>query len=74
MREQELSRLLTLAGPHLARKACPQTTQRTAHSLVRHCLAARVKVPLMRKGERRRFVYRLQMAVWARPFEADEPR
>jgi cation transport protein ChaC len=74
MREQELSRLLTLAGPHLARKVCQQTTQRTVQSLIQHCLAARVKVPLMRKGERRRFTHRLQLAAWARSFEVDEGR
>ncbi len=67
LREQELSRLLVLAGPHLARKPAARDLQRTAQSLMRHCMDDRVKVPLMRKGERRRFVYRLQMAEWSLP-------
>ena len=66
VREQELSRLLTLAGPHLARKSTSNDLARTTRSLMQHCLCDRVKVPLMRKGERRRFLYRLRMAEWSR--------
>ncbi len=67
VRERELARLVALAGPHLARKPIEQDLHRAAHALVPHCLAARVKVPLMRKGDRRRFVHRMQMAVWDSP-------
>ena len=65
VREQELCRLVALAGPHLARKSSAHELQRAAHALMHHCLADRVKVPLMRKGERRRFIYRLRMAEWS---------
>jgi cation transport protein ChaC len=65
LREPELCRLLALAGPHLAREAGRHALPRTAQALMRHCLEDRVKVPLMRKGERRRFVHRLQMAEWS---------
>ena len=65
IREHELSRLLALAGSHLVRKRCEIERHRCANSLMRHCLEDRVKVPLMRRGERRRFVYRLQLAAWA---------
>jgi cation transport protein ChaC len=67
VREHELSRLLVLAGPHICRKDTAHDLHRRTQALVHHCLAARVKVPLMRKGERRRFVHRIQMAEWARP-------
>lgn len=66
-RELELSRLLVLAGPHICRMDRPQDLHRRTQALVPHCLADRVKVPLMRKGERRRFLHRIQMAEWARP-------
>ena len=65
VREQELCRLVTLAGPHLARKAGERELQRAAQSLIGHCARLRVKVPLLRRGERRRFVYRLRIAEWA---------
>lgn len=65
IREHELSRLLALAGAHLSRKSCPDELHRCSGALMRHCLAKRAKVPLMRKGERRRFIYRLQMAAWS---------
>lgn len=67
MREPELERLAALSCPHLVKRDCAVTLKRTAHSLVRHCMEDRVKVPLMRKGERRRFIHRLQLAVWAGP-------
>lgn len=66
-REQELSRLLVLAGPHIAREDAAHDLHRRTQALVHHCLAGRVKVPLMRRGERRRFMHRIQMAAWARP-------
>lgn len=65
MREPELARLVAMACPHLIKRACADTLKRTAHSLMRHCREDRVKVPLMRKGERRRFIHRLQLAAWA---------
>ena len=65
IREPELARLVAMACPHLVRRECAVTLKRTAHSLVRHCMQDRVKVPLMRKGERRRFIHRLQLAAWA---------
>lgn len=67
VREQELARLVALAGPHIARKPAEQDLHRTSQSLIPHCLAARVKVPLMRKGDRRRFIHRIQMAAWSTP-------
>ena len=73
VREQELSRLMALAGPHLARARLRRTNcSAPTQALMHHCLADRVKVPLMRKGERRRFVYRLQMAEWSRARRSDE--
>ncbi len=67
VQEHELSRLMAVAGPHLARKAAGHDLHRTTRSLIPHCLAARTKVPLMRKGDRRRFIHRMQMAVWTAP-------
>jgi cation transport protein ChaC len=67
MRERELTRLLALAGPHLANKPATHDLQRTTKSLIHHCIPGRVRVPLLRKGERRRFMHRIQLAEWSRP-------
>lgn len=67
VREHELSRLMALAGPHLSRKTGHRELQRSTQALIGHCLGARIKVPLMRKGDRRRFIYRLRMAEWSLP-------
>ena len=63
--EPDLKRLMVLAGPHLARLPHGDHTARTARSLMRHCARFPCRVPLMRKGDRRRFVHRLRMAEWA---------
>ena len=73
VREQELCRLVALAGPHLGRKAEPHFVQRATQSLVGHCQRLRVKVPLMRRGERRRFMYRLRIAEWALADKPSDP-
>lgn len=65
VRQGDLSRLLALAGPHLARKSRSYDVQRASQSMIGHCLRHRVKVPLMRKGERRRFIHRQRIAEWA---------
>ncbi len=65
VKQAELSRLVALSGPHLARAAAAGNLQRATRALIGHCLAHRVKVPLMRKGERRRFIYRQRIAEWA---------
>ena len=73
MRELELSRLVAIAGPHLARKEAAHDLPRSARALMHHCIAHRVKVPLMRKGERRRFVHRIQMTEWSTPSAIGTP-
>ena len=65
VRQGDLSRLVTLAGPHLSRPVATHDVRRTAQSLIGHCARHRVPVPLMCRGERRRFIYRLQLAAWA---------
>ncbi len=65
--ESELRRLMALAGPHLTRQSSRCDLARTAHGLIGHCIRHRVKVPLMRKSERRRFLYRLRIAEWSPP-------
>jgi len=67
VRDYELCRLMALAGVHVVRKSCPEELRRTAQSLMRQCVALRVQVPLMRSGERRRFLYRLRIAEWTEP-------
>ena len=64
--ENELRRLLALAGPHLTRKLDALAEARAHRGLICHCTHLRVKVPLMRKGDRRRFLHRLRIAEWRR--------
>jgi glutathione-specific gamma-glutamylcyclotransferase len=63
--EPELHRLMALAGPHLTRRAADAGLARAAHGLIGHCVRHRVKAPLMRVGERRRFLHRLRIAEWS---------
>lgn len=64
-RQQDLNRLVALSAAHLKRKPEHQELHRATRALIDHCARHRVKVPLMRKGERRRFIHRLQIAQWA---------
>ncbi len=63
--EPGLKRLMVLAGPHLARHPHGDHVARTARSLMSHCARFPCRVPLMRKGDRRRFMHRLRIAEWA---------
>lgn len=63
--EPELARLMVLAGPHLARKSEQHDLARTTRSLIGHCASKRCHVPLLRRGERRRFIHRMRLAEWA---------
>ena len=64
-RQQDLTRLVALSAAHLKRKQEHHELHRATRALIDHCARHRVKVPLMRKGERRRFIHRLQIAQWA---------
>jgi cation transport protein ChaC len=64
-KQADLSRLLALSAAHLKCKQGHHELQRATRALIDHCARHRVKVPLLRKGERRRFTHRLQIAQWS---------
>jgi cation transport protein ChaC len=67
IREPDLERLLVLSGPLFSRgTCCPETAVRPgSRALLAACRTPARGVPLMRPADRRRFVYRMQMAKWA---------
>ncbi|MGE0627255.1 MAG: gamma-glutamylcyclotransferase [Hyphomicrobiaceae bacterium] len=65
MRERNLWRLLSLAAPHLARKTDAAALHRASRSLMRACSCHRPIAPRMPQMQRRRFIYRKQIAQWA---------
>ena len=67
VREPELERVMSLAGPHFTRMHGSVHLDRAARSLLACCLRWPVHVPLMRPSERRRFNHRKQIAQWSLP-------
>ena len=65
LKQNDLSRLVALAACHLQRRQEHHALHRATRALIGHCVRHRVVVPLMRRGERRRFIHRMQMAQWA---------
>jgi cation transport protein ChaC len=65
VREPELQRLLTMIGPHFARREAPKPTRERVHTLIAACRNAPVTAPLMRPADRRRFNHRKLIAEWA---------
>ncbi len=63
--EPELRRLMTLIGPHFARGADDPQSGSRPRALLNICRRLPFKAPLFHLSERRRFVFRRQLAMWA---------
>jgi cation transport protein ChaC len=65
IREPDLARLLSMAGPHFARKREAPAIERAARSVIAACSRFPARAPLLPRSERRRFLYRKRLAEWA---------
>jgi cation transport protein ChaC len=62
IRERSLERLLTLTGSHIARAPGAPLVNPRAAALMRACRTRPPGAPLMRLGDRRRFLYRTRLS------------
>jgi cation transport protein ChaC len=65
IREPELKRVLTRIGSHFARPAVNGPTSPGSKALLNTCRHLPVDVPRLKRGDRRRFMYRRQISAWA---------
>ena len=65
IREPGLMRLLSMAGPHFARKRESPAIERAARSVIAACSRFPARAPLLPRPERRRFLHRKRLAEWA---------
>jgi glutathione-specific gamma-glutamylcyclotransferase len=63
--EAELTRILTLVGPHFARGPTEGLASPRVAGLLKVCRRLPFEAAVSRPGERRRFIHRRQLAVWA---------
>lgn len=62
IRERSIERLLTLAGPHIARSPGAIFESPSATAILRACRALPVRVRRIRPAEHRRFLYRMRVS------------
>jgi glutathione-specific gamma-glutamylcyclotransferase len=63
--EPELRRIMTLIGPHFGRAAFEGLASPRVASLLKVCRRMPFDAPVTRPGDRRRFIHRRQIAMWA---------
>jgi glutathione-specific gamma-glutamylcyclotransferase len=63
--EPELRRIMTMIGPHVARAKFEGLESPRVAALLQVCRRLPFDAPVSRPGERRRFIHRRQIAVWA---------
>jgi glutathione-specific gamma-glutamylcyclotransferase len=63
--EPELNRVMTLIGPHFGRCGTQELASPRVASLLKVCRRLPFDAPVSRPGERRRFIHRRQIAIWA---------